>query len=194
MPLPLTDWASFYVIAGSSGAALTGLMFVVIALTSNRAVIASGDGVSAFSTPTVTHFANVLLLSAVMTIPVQSVLSLTICLAGCATIGLVSTGVAGVRMGRFEGYTAVTEDWVWHVVLPFVAYLALLISAIALRTLSQLALVVAAVVVLLLLFIGIRNAWDVAVYLVIQGITKPEPLHAAADPAAPAAAAPPEAH
>ena len=30
--LPLSSWESFYVIVGSSGAALTGLQFVVIAL------------------------------------------------------------------------------------------------------------------------------------------------------------------
>src|SRR5207247_2000311 len=49
----LAGWDSFYVIIGSSAAALTGLMFVVIALTG--AVSATVDAVRAFRPPTVAY-------------------------------------------------------------------------------------------------------------------------------------------
>ncbi len=59
--LPLfTAWSNFYIITGSSAAALTGLMFVVISLaTGSRFVRQAGDsnaGFATFSTPTVVHF------------------------------------------------------------------------------------------------------------------------------------------
>ena len=46
---PLTEWESFYVILGSSAAALTGLMFVVIALGSEARAIRDSTALSAFA-------------------------------------------------------------------------------------------------------------------------------------------------
>ena len=67
----LAGWDTFYVIIGSSAAALTGLMFVVIAL-SGETGLAAPDAITtirAFSTPTLVHFGAVLLLAALLTTP-----------------------------------------------------------------------------------------------------------------------------
>ena len=62
----LSGWENFYVIVGSSAGALIGLQFVVMTLIAGMPITRrdaqAGD---AFSTPTVVHFAVVLLLSAV---------------------------------------------------------------------------------------------------------------------------------
>jgi hypothetical protein len=170
VPLSLSEWESFYVITGSSAAALTGLMFVVVALVADRIQRQQSDGVGAFSTPTVAHFATVLLLASIMTMPRHRVLSLSICIGGCAVAGLTSSGLAGVRMRRVKGYTPAKEDWAWHVIIPVAAYAVLLTSAFLLGSAQELALVVVAAVVLALIFIGIHNAWDVAVYIVTQHV------------------------
>jgi hypothetical protein len=172
VPLSLHEWDTFYVITGSAGAALTGLMFVVIALAADRVDGSASDGVGAFSTPTVGHFAIVLLIAGIITIPLHRVLSLSVCLGGCAVGGITSGVRAAVRMRRIEGYSAETEDWTWHVILPLAAYAVLLVGALVLPSSLELALVVVAAVVLMLLFIGIHNAWDVAVYLVTQHATR----------------------
>ena len=65
--MPFTDWETFYVIVGSSAGALTGLMFVVMALVVDFR--SSEQQIEAFGTPTVVHFCGVLLLSAVMSAP-----------------------------------------------------------------------------------------------------------------------------
>ncbi|HEX3369523.1 MAG TPA: hypothetical protein VHS56_08110, partial [Candidatus Cybelea sp.] len=66
----LLPWSSFYVVIGSSAAALTGLMFVVITIvTGNERVTQSQDGISTFSTPIVMHFCAVLFVSAVLIAP-----------------------------------------------------------------------------------------------------------------------------
>ena len=168
MRLSLSEWESFYVITGSSAAALTGLMFVVVALAAERIQRQQSDGVGAFSTPTVAHFSLVLLIASLMSVPGQSVLSLSICIGGCAVAGLTSSGRAGLRMRRLEAYSPETEDWAFHVILPFVAYAVLLVSAFLIGAAQELALILVATAVLALIFIGIHNAWDVAVFLVTQ--------------------------
>src|SRR2546426_11641501 len=84
----LSGWETFYVITGSAGAALTGLMFVVIALAADRGT-GQGGGVKAFGTPTVVHFCAVLLVAAVLTTPDHTIWSLSFCLGAIGVAGLV---------------------------------------------------------------------------------------------------------
>lgn len=168
MRLSLSEWESFYVITGSSAGALTGLMFVVVALAAERIQRQQSDGVGAFSTPTVVHFSLVLLIASLMSMPGHSVLSLTLCIGGCAAAGLTSSGRAGLRMKKVAGYTPETEDWAFHVILPLASYGVLLVSAFLIGTAQEFALILVAIGVLALIFIGIHNAWDVAVFLVTQ--------------------------
>ncbi len=195
MPISLSEWQSFYVIAGSSAAGLTGLMFVVVALAADRLERKPSDGMNAFSTPTVAHFSIVLLLAGIMSMPLHGEMAVSSCVAAAAIGGLISTGLAGVRMGRVQVYTVVAEDWAWHVVLPFIAYMVLLGAALLLGTAQEVALFVMAAVVLALLFIGIRNAWDVAIFLVtVHGVKSGTPavveMPAVVAPTPPAQGAP----
>jgi hypothetical protein len=156
--------------AGSSAAALTGLMFVVISLITGleRAEIPSTqDGIATFSTPTVMHFAAALLLCAILLAPWGSLAHPAIV---AALIGLA--GVAYIlrvmqRTVRLRVYRADVEDWIWYNILPFVAYGAIAAGAIALAAVPGRALFIIAGGIVLLLFIGIRNAWDVVTYLAV---------------------------
>ncbi len=67
----LTTWQNFYVIIGSSAAALTGLMFVVITLVAGARQQRSSEGIAAFGTPNVVHFCAVLLVAATLSAPWQ---------------------------------------------------------------------------------------------------------------------------
>ena len=107
-PLVLKEWSDFYVIAGSSAAALTGLMFVVITIVAGGRSRTSSDGVSTFSTPTVVHFCAALLVSLVLSAPWRSLAHLGTLLT---LIGIWGVGYAALlmyRMGyrlRHEVYT-----------------------------------------------------------------------------------------
>ncbi len=67
-----------------------------------------------------------------------------------------------------EGYQLVRSDWLWYTLLPLVSYTALIVAAILLPSHPALALFIIAAVPVLLLFIGIRNAWDVVTYMAIE--------------------------
>ena len=174
MPLSLADWQGFYVVTGSAGAGLTGLMFVVVALAADRMQTrGAGEARSIYSSPTVTHFSIVLLIASIMTMPLHRTLSAAICIGATAAIGLTLSGLTGLRMSRLEAYSAVAEDWLGHVVLPLVAYALLLAGACLLSVIQPWALVFVAVAVLALLFTGIHNAWDVALYVVNMQAPQP---------------------
>jgi hypothetical protein len=56
-------------------------------------------------------------------------------------------------------------DWTWHVGLPLVAYAAIVGAGITVLRRAAGALHVVAAAALLLLFVGIHNAWDSAVWI-----------------------------
>jgi hypothetical protein len=162
---PLSEWETFYVITGSAGAALTGLQFVVIALRS-EAIAEGGEGaVRAFGTPTVLHFSGVLLVAALLSIPHHTVASLSLCIGATGAAGLVFSARVVFHARRQRAYAPVLSDWIWYVTLPLVAYAALASAGAELPRRPAVALDVIGAVSLLLLFIGIHNAWDSAVWI-----------------------------
>lgn len=161
----LSQWETFYVIVGSSGAALTGLMFVVLTLAADSNVPRTPDTVNAFGTPNVIHFVAVLLLSAILSAPWQRFRDPAHVLGATAIAGVVYVLIVLRRMLRQTGYKPVLEDWVWHLFLPMLAYATLFVGAAGLSHEQTWALFLIAGVALLLLFIGIHNAWDTVAYL-----------------------------
>lgn len=164
---PLAAWESFYVIVGSSGAALTGLQFVVIALIAESKRRATTREIEAFGTPNIIHFCAVLLVSAILSAPWHSLRSAGIALGACGIAGLFYGIIVLRRAQRQTTYRPVFEDWLWHAALPLVAHALLLTSAIALSSYPGRVLFMIAGAALLLLFIGIHNAWDTVTYIAI---------------------------
>jgi hypothetical protein len=159
----LAGWENFYVIVGSSAGALIGLQFVVMTLIADTPV-ATAQAASAFATPTIMHFAAVLLLSAVLSVPWPS-LDAAAVLWGFVGLAGVMYSVAVARRMRVQAvYRPDLEDWLFHLVLPFAAYVLLAVSAYAARVHLREAPFGVGAAVLLLLFIGIHNAWDAVTY------------------------------
>jgi hypothetical protein len=168
----LAAWESFYVIVGSSGAGLTGLQFVVIALIAESRRKSTGREISAFGTPTVVHFCTVLLGAAILSAPWRNLSSVAWALGLCGVAGVLYCLITLKRARSQMGYKPVLEDWIWHIALPFIAYASLLSAAILLQRVTHQALFLVAASALLLLFIGIHNAWDTVTYFAIQGLNK----------------------
>ena len=163
---PFSAWESFYVIVGSSAAALTGLQFVVIVLGAEARSI--GPEVGAFGTPTVVHFCLVLLMSAIVSVPWRAVSNAGLALGAVGVGGIVYMAVVIRRARRQKGYVPVLEDWLWHCVFPLIAYAMLLVAALALGRDPASSLLTIGATALMLLFIGIHNAWDAVTYIATQ--------------------------
>jgi hypothetical protein len=163
---PLAGWENFYVIIGSCAGGLTGITFVVVALIRDVAAGARPTGLGAFVTPTIVHFGGVLTLAAYLSMPHQGVLSLSAGFAALGLAGLIYGGVIGANMRRHGGeYIPVREDWIWNVILPTLVYGSLLAMALLVWRRPTQTLYGVAALSLILLFIGIRNAWDIAVWM-----------------------------
>lgn len=167
-PPLLAAWSSYFVLIGSSAAALTGLMFVVISLISGRERRdGAQEGIATFTTPTVMHFSGALFVSGALVAPWQSLLYAGVLIALFGLSGVASILRVMHRTRRLTTYTPDLEDWMWYTILPFGAYGTISAGAIGLAILPVQALCALAGGVMLLVFIGIRNAWDVVTYLAI---------------------------
>ena len=172
---PQASWENFYVIVGSSAAALTGLQFVVIALIAESRAKSTHREIAAFGTPTIVHFCAVLLMSAILSAPWQVLSSAAFALGSCGAAGVVYALIVVMRTRRQTGYKPVLEDWLWHAVFPFIAYAALLVAAVILPRVPATALFVVGATALLLLFIGIHNAWDAVTHIAVERLAPREP-------------------
>jgi len=172
---PLATWQTFYVLIGTAAATLTGLLFVVIALIARVRVRVSSpsSGITVFSTPNVKHFGAALLVAAILSAPWQALWPAGLLLGLAGLGGMIYVVIVLRRARRQTDYQAVLEDWLWHTVLPLVSYTALLVAAIVLPGHPAPALFVIAAATVLLLFIGIHNAWDNITYIVLQ-LSEPE--------------------
>jgi hypothetical protein len=165
---PLAAWESFYVIAGSSGGALTGLQFVVMALVADTRRDSTKQEIEAFGSPTVVHFCMVLLVSGILSAPWPTITGVAIALGLCGLLGIGYTLVVVYRTTHQQRYKPVLEDWLFHCLLPLLAYIATLAGALELEPYPTVSLFVVAGAVLLLLFIGIHNSWDTVTFVVIE--------------------------
>ena len=161
----LTEWANFYVIVGSSAGALIGLQFVVITLIADMPVEETDAQASgAFATPSVVHFAMALFLSAIVSAPWTNLIPVAVIWGLLGFIGIVYSVIVIRRFRTQTAYKPVFEDWLFHALLPLAAYGILAASGCMAVSHAEIALVLVATASLLLLFIGIHNAWDTVIY------------------------------
>jgi hypothetical protein len=163
---PFSGWENFYVIVGSSAGALIGLQFVVLTLISGRPMMKdqaqqAGD---AFATPSVVQFGAVLLLSAILNAPWNGIEIVSALWGFVGLSGVVYTLIVSRRQRVQKFYRPVFEDWLFHAILPVGAYAMLAVSAWVVRSNERLGMFLVGGSALLLLFIGIHNAWDAVTY------------------------------
>ncbi len=163
----LTGWENFYVIVGSSAGALIGLQFVVITLVAETSIKDVERASSAFATPTIVHFGSVLILSAIISAPWHAMFAVAVLWGLIGLIGLTYVVMVIRRMRLQTAYSPEFEDRLFHVVLPLGAYTTLAVSALTALSLTRESLFGVAAAVLVLLVVGIHNAWDAVTYHVV---------------------------
>jgi hypothetical protein len=163
----LSLWESFYVIVGSSAGALTGLQFVVMALMQESSREGGEHEVNTFATPTIVHFCFVLLVAATLSAPWPQMLQVATALWFYGAAGIVYTLIVMRRARRSKLYQPVVEDWVWYCWLPLTSYVVMLAGAGILLRYSTVGLFGIAAAAILLMFVGIHNAWDSATYIAL---------------------------
>jgi len=162
-------WHDFYVFAGTAAATLMGLMFVVASL--GQRILSTEEGsraTRAFFTPIVVFFASVIVVSLVMLVPAALPSALGALLTALAIGGLIYMFASGAHT-IWRTNELGLDDLAWYVVLPYLGYAAIGVSAAEIWMANSSGLYIAAASMLLLLVVGIRNAWDLVVYNIQRG-------------------------
>jgi hypothetical protein len=161
----MSRWHDFYMLTGGAAATLMGLLFVALSFGIGLEVQKRTDGINTFVTPTVVHFVEVLVIAAASVSPLPPTF-VALLLGGL----VVANTLPGVRrVGRLRSYHAEEpfdwRDWVWYLLLPVAGHLVLLAAAIGMWQADERALLAMAGALVLLLVAGVRNAWDLVLYL-----------------------------
>jgi hypothetical protein len=138
-----------------------------VTLIADSPTLRVAEGFAAFAIPTIVHFGVVLLLSAVVSVPWHKIGTVSVVWGLVGLSGIVYAVIVSRRMRVQTIYQPVFEDWLFHVLLPFAAYAMLAGSAYVAHSHARPALFVVGAATLLLLFVGIHNAWDVVTYHVL---------------------------
>lgn len=181
--LQLQQWQNFYMLLGGASATLVGLMFIAISLGSSRwtpeerPILAASF--SAFMSPTFIHFVYVLVTAVVVFVPTlnETVLGGLLVLTGIGSLGHIARHLPFL-LNRYRARRIDRSDLVCYSLLPSIGYILYLDAGIgllraALRGMRPAhafdALAAASV---LLLVIGVRNAWDLVVFLVLRELDR----------------------
>jgi len=171
----LREWHDFYELIGTASATLVGLTFVTASIGASYFTVEREGGLRAFLTPTVLHFAAVLIACLVTIVPSHSSLSLGIALAAGSLLGLAYSLRVWVTVRR-RNFAIDREDQLWYLLAPVASYLLMMAAAavVAFRAEAPgIGLDLLAGSLGLLLALGIRNAWDMTVWIAVRSPTPP---------------------
>jgi hypothetical protein len=162
----LRQWRDFYGLIGTASATLVALMFVAASIGAGVFTREHQAGIRSFLSPTVVHFSAVLIICLLATIPTETWASLGVLLTSAGVIGLTYSGWIWRRMMK-HGIIATIDvaDRLWYALLPAATYLLVIVAGVSLWRQSEVSLNILALALILLLLIGIRNSWDMTVWV-----------------------------
>ncbi len=161
------SWDTFYLLTGTSAAALVGMMFVVTTLTAEIATERVERGIIIYQNPTIFHLGAIFLASALAVMPEHLLMATAALLLILGIVGAVYSALTLRRtIESYEFYRSTLADRAFYGALPCLLYLALAAGAAAAFASSDLAAETIGAAALALLLVSIRNAWDVARFAV----------------------------
>jgi hypothetical protein len=163
----LEVWHDFYLLSGTASATFIALLFVAASVGSG--IWERPAALRVFLTATVVHFSSILFVSLIVLAPLRSELISGLLIALVALVGVIYCGLV-LRDLVHHGLGAVIdlEDRLWYAALPVIGYLIMAPSGILLALHIAFSTAALATAVLLLLVTGIRNAWDITVWIVTR--------------------------
>ena len=155
----MKDWGNYFALTGGSAVTLMGLLFVVITLAAESPLRDDDRLRQTFLTPTLIHLGVVFLIALLALSPEGDSLILPFGFVGVVCLGY-SLRIA-LNAAREEG--VFSDAWVFHGGIPIVCYVGIVAAAWIAETSTRQACWVLGAVSALLLLVGMRNGWAIAV-------------------------------
>lgn len=170
MPVSPTDllheWRDFFIVVATVSATLIGAMFVVASIGIGFFNRSHAAAIRTFLTPTVIHLSGVVVMCLLTMVPALD----WNWFAG----GLGLAGIAGVVYSAFVAVDVwrrrelVLVDHFWYGGAPVFGHLGVLASAVLSYATMPHALAPAGIGMVLMIFVGVRNSWDMIVFILTQ--------------------------
>jgi hypothetical protein len=159
-------WSNFFFLVGSASAGLIGLMFVVMTLMAGVERSKALRGQAMYMTPTIAHFGAVFAICAVGLAPGLTLRGAALVFGFVALLGLACVGRAVIGFARpTPGSDPHWSDFWLYAALPAVLYAGLIVAAVGALSHAAWAIRAQAGLLLILLLLGIRNAWDLVSWM-----------------------------
>ena len=162
------SWHDFYTLVGTASATLVGLMFVAASIGSSVFSEKHGVALQAFISPTVVNFAAALFVCIGVMIPSQTWLSLGLLLAAGGLAGMIYAGRVWFQMFVRRRFQVDAIDRMFYATVPLLGYLLVVAAGILLLLGTGWSAEVTAAALVVLLFAGIRNAWDMTTWIMMR--------------------------
>jgi hypothetical protein len=163
-------WHDFYLLAGGAAATLTGLMFVAVTMGVGLVNDANASAVRAFIDPPLGHFVHVIVTACLLVMPTMTARALGALLfagVGVRVVTLVWIYRHFMAAHRAHGDMELA-DWLIGIVFPALAFVAILVAAAGFLVGHEASFTLVAVATLAVLVIGVRNAWELMLWLVME--------------------------
>ena len=162
------EWHDFYVLVATASATLVGLMFVAMSIGATIFNEEHRAALATFITPTVVHFAAVLFAGLVIVMPGLAWPLLAALLGAGGVAGMAYCAQLLVRLIIRHRFEVDLTDRLFYVLIPLAGYLLVLAAAVLLLIAPHAGADVMAAAILVLLIAGLRNAWDMMVWIVLR--------------------------
>ena len=167
----LEQWHDFYLTIGAGAGALLGATFVVATLSAN--VENRTIGIRGFITPTAVHLGSVFTVSIVLLMPMLTALLAAAFFGVGGLAGVIYAIIVCVRIYKMP------IDWAdrfWYAAFPVLNYSAIAVSGVLIGMNNAFGVDLLGIVMVTLTITGIRNAWDMATFMVMRDqSTAPKP-------------------
>ena len=179
MEQQIHGWHDFYILIATAAATLIGLMFVAASVGASVFNAEREVPMRAFLTPTVVHFSAILVSCLISLAPSPSRAVLGALIAATGGVGLFYSwhAVSNLRR-RGIMLRRDLEDRLCYAIIPITIYLALIATGIVIAIAPPVGLDMLAVVLVALLLLGIHNAWDMTLWIVLNTGNDPKPVDA----------------
>jgi hypothetical protein len=162
-------WDNFYLMLGPAAVGLIGLLFVVVTLTAGFDRSKAIRGQALYLTPTALHFGMVMVISAIAMAPrlgpAETAAAIEVAvLAGLAGAVRACIGIRGMKAGEIDPHWS---DFWCYGALPVLLYLGLFAATLALCWRASWAAEAIAALLLILVSLNIRNAWDLVTAIAV---------------------------
>ncbi|HEV7164171.1 MAG TPA: hypothetical protein VGO35_02130 [Gammaproteobacteria bacterium] len=166
----MDKWSDFIFLCGSSAAGLTGLMFIAVTFGSRLLNKDKLDRIDIFLSAICFHFVHAFILCCVASIPALSpqVLGAVIVLTTAWRLAKMPRAFRLIKISAEEDKEVEFSDWIITGVAPSCIYLLLIAAGAAFIFSAPWAMYLFATSLILLLFLGMRGAWDMILWTAIK--------------------------